>query len=86
VSGTKQRAGWQNTCVGLVTDSLEQSWWPQQVKVDARLGFVPSALTQTSSQYLEVHQYRVRGDSWWHNQHASAFGCVHLQTLKDLMR
>ena len=78
----------RNARAGLLTDCLEQSWWPQQAKVDARLGFIPSALIQTSPQYLEVHQYRVRGDSWWHDQHASAFALdVSInKPFKDRMR
>lgn len=46
-----KRLDGRNTRAGLVKDRLEQSWWPQQAKVDACLGFVPGALIQTSSQY-----------------------------------
>ena len=65
LSCAKQRAA------GLVKDRLEQSWWPQQVKIDACLGFVPGTLIQSSSQYLKVHQYRVHGDFLSHvtNKH-----------------
>ena len=53
----------RNTRAGLVKDCLEQSWWPQQAKVDACLGFVPGALIQTSSVELdEICQWV--SDAW----------------------